>query len=347
MTELQVFWFVALGLLLTGYAILDGFDLGVGTLHLFARSEFAKDSDEHGERRILLNSIGPLWDGNEVWLVTFGGALFAAFPRAYATALSGFYMPFMLLLVTLIGRAVAIEFRSKRPERWWRAYWDFSFSAASTLVTFISGVAVGNSIRGVPIDVEGEFAGSLATLLNPYAAAVGAFAVLTSAMHGSVYLALKTDGALRKRVTSWMWTSFGLFLIGYVAVTMMTLVSVPTALKNFERWPAAWVLVGLNVLAIANIPRAIHQDRARYAFISSSATIASLVFLFGMAMFPNLLNSTPAPQHSLSIYNASSSETTLRLMQIVAFIGVPLILTYTATVYWIFRGKTRLDDSSY
>ncbi|MGE3670733.1 MAG: cytochrome d ubiquinol oxidase subunit II [Polyangiaceae bacterium] len=347
MSGLQVFWFTALGLLLTGYAILDGFDLGVGTLHLFAKSEFSKDSDEHGERRILLNAIGPLWDGNEVWLVTFGGALFAAFPRAYATALSGFYMPFMLLLVTLIGRAVAIEFRSKRPERWWRAYWDFSFSAASTLVTFIAGVAVGNAIRGIPIDSDGEYAGTLMTLLNPYAAAVGGFAVVTSAMHGSIYLALKTEGALRKRVTSWMWTSFGLFLVGYVGVTIVTLVGVPGALRNFERWPAAWALVALNVLAIANIPRAIHQGRAGYAFISSAATIASLVFLFGMAMFPNLLHSTPAPEHSLSIYNASSSETTLRLMRVVAFIGVPLILTYTTTVYWIFRGKTRIDDSSY
>ncbi|MCA9629768.1 MAG: cytochrome d ubiquinol oxidase subunit II [Myxococcales bacterium] len=347
MTDLQVFWFVALGLLLTGYAILDGFDLGVGTLHLFAKSEFARGSDEHGERRVLLNSIGPLWDGNEVWLVTFGGALFAAFPRAYATALSGFYLPFMLLLVTLIGRAVAIEFRSKRPERWWRAYWDFSFSAASSLVTFIAGVAVGNAIRGIPIDAEGEYAGTLTTLINPYAIAVGAFAVVTSAMHGSVYLALKTEGDLRRRVTGWMWTSFGLFLVGYIGVTMLTLVSVPRALDNFERWPAAWVLVALNVLAIANIPRAIHLGRAGYAFVSSSATIASLVFLFGMAMFPNLLHSTPVPEHSLSIYNASSSEKTLRLMRVVAFIGVPLILTYTTTVYWIFRGKTRLDDSSY
>ncbi len=347
MTGLQVFWFTALGLLLTGYAILDGFDLGVGTLHLFARSEFSKHTDQHGERRILLNAIGPLWDGNEVWLVTFGGALFAAFPRAYATALSGFYLPFMLLLVTLIGRAVAIEFRSKRPERWWRAYWDFSFSAASTLVTFIAGVAVGNAIRGIPIDGDGEYAGGLMTLINPYALGVGAFAVVTAAMHGSMYLALKTEGQLRKRVQGWMWTSFGLFLIGYLGVTIMTLVSVPQALTNFERWPIAWTLVALNVLAIANIPRAIQRGRAGYAFVSSSATIASLVFLFGMAMFPNLLHSTAEPHNSLTIYNASSSETTLRLMRTVAFIGVPLILTYTTTVYWIFRGKTRLDDSSY
>src|SRR5690606_13614919 len=180
--DLNTFWFLALGVLLTGYAILDGFDLGVGALHLFARSEFAPGATEHGERRILLNAIGPLWDGNEVWLVTFGGALFAAFPEAYATALSGFYLPFMGLLVALIGRAVAIEFRSKRPERWWRAYWDFSFSAASTLVVFIAGIAVGNAIRGIPIGADREFHGTLAGLLNPYALSLGAFAVVTPTM---------------------------------------------------------------------------------------------------------------------------------------------------------------------
>jgi cytochrome d ubiquinol oxidase subunit II len=157
--DLQVFWFVTLGVLLTGYVVLDGFDLGVGTLHLFVRDDM--------ERRLVLNSIGPLWDGNEVWLVTFGGALFAAFPDVYATAFTAFYLPFMLLLVFLIGRAVSIEFRSKFQARWWRSYWDVSFAAASTLILLVAGVAVGNSIQGMPLGSNREFAGRLWDLFRP------------------------------------------------------------------------------------------------------------------------------------------------------------------------------------
>src|SRR5688572_299351 len=196
MTFLQLFWFVLLGVLLAGYAILDGFDLGVGVLHLCVR----KDHD----RRVLMNSIGPLWDGNEVWLVVFGGALFAAFPRAYATAFSGFYTPFMLLLFCLIFRGVSMEFRSKQEWPAWRRFWDGSFFASSTLATFLFGVAVGNSIRGLPVDKDGEMRASLLDLLHPYAILVGLFAVATFAMHGSIYLYLKTEGELQQRIRKWM-----------------------------------------------------------------------------------------------------------------------------------------------
>ena len=337
--DLNFFWFVILGVLLTGYAILDGFDLGVGIMHLFAKTDT--------ERRLLMNSIGPLWDGNEVWLVTFGGAMFAAFPHAYATAFSGFYLPFMLLLFALIFRAVSMEFRSKQDMRWWRRTWDVSFTVASTLATFLFGVAVGNMMIGLPIGADMEFAGTLFDLLGPFPLLVGAFAVATFAMHGSIYLYLKTEGELQQRIQRWMWSTFGIFLVLYIFVTMATLVLLPSAVANFRDIPWAWVVVVLNVLAIANIPRAIYLGKPGYAFISSAATIGALTFLFGFALFPNLIVSSLDPAWNLTIYNAASSQKTLGIMQIVAFIGMPFVLGYTIAIYWIFRGKTKMDKFSY
>jgi len=195
--DIHIFWFATLGILLTGYAILDGFDLGVGIVHLTAKT----DTD----RRIYMNSIGPLWDGNEVWLVTFGGALFAAFPDVYATAFSGFYLPFMLLLFGLIFRAVSLEFRSKQESVKWRKFWDVSFFSASVLVTFLFGVAVGNSIMGIPIGADKEFSGTLIDLLQPYSLLIGVLAIATFAMHGSIFLYLKTEGETQTRLQPIMW----------------------------------------------------------------------------------------------------------------------------------------------
>ena len=244
--DLHLFWFVLLGALLTGYAILDGFDLGVGIVHLAARGD--------DERRVLMNAIGPLWDGNEVWLVTFGGALFAAFPRAYAAVFSAFYLPFMLLLFALIFRAVSMEFRSKHDGAAWRRFWDVAFSAASTTATFLMGVAVGDSMLGIPIGRDGDYTGGIAELLRPYALLVGVLAVATFAMHGSIYLHLKTEGELQQRIHGWMWRTFGFFLVAYMLVTVVTLVTVPGATRNFTHVPWAWVVVLLNILAVANIP---------------------------------------------------------------------------------------------
>jgi cytochrome bd ubiquinol oxidase subunit II len=339
MMDLQVLWFVLLGVLLTGYAILDGFDLGVGILHLSVRK------DE--ERRILMNSIGPLWDGNEVWLVTFGGALFAAFPHAYATAFSGFYLPFMLLLFCLIFRGVSMEFRSKKEGRVWRGFWDTAFCLASTLATFLFGVAVGDSIKGLPIGPDMEFSGTLRDLLGPYPLLVGLFTVSLFALHGSIYLYLKTEGELQKRIQRWMWKTFGIFLIFYVGTTIYTLVSLPDAVRNFRQIPGAWLVVVLNILAIANIPRAIYSGRPFYAFMSSCGTIAALIFLFGIALFPNLITSILNPQWSLTIYNSASSEKTLKIMGLIALSGMPFVLTYTSVIYWVFRGKVKMGRTSY
>lgn len=337
--DLHLFWFVLLGVLLTGYAILDGFDLGVGILHPAARRD--------DERRVFMNAIGPLWDGNEVWLVTFGGALFAAFPRAYAAVFSAFYLPFMLLLFALIFRAVSMEFRSKHEGAAWRRFWDGSFYAASALATFLMGVAVGDSMVGIPIGPDGDFTGGILDLLRPYALLVGVLAVATFAMHGAIYLHLKTEGELQQRLHGWMWRTFGLFLVAYMVVTVVTLVTLPAATRNFVRIPWAWVVVLLNILAVANIPRAIFKGRPFDAFVSSSCTIAALVFLFGVALFPNLIVSSGDPAWSLTITNAASSEKTLAIMRTIAILGMPFVAAYTAVVYWVFRGKVQLGKFSY
>jgi cytochrome d ubiquinol oxidase subunit II len=335
--DLNVFWFLVLGTLLAGYAVLDGFDLGVGTLHLLARGDH--------ERRLSMNSIGPVWDGNEVWLVTFGGALFAAFPNAYATAFSGFYLPLMAVLAGLIFRAVALEFRSKQPAGWWRGTWDVAFFASSVLTTFLMGTAVGAAIGGVPVGADMEYAGRLGDLVHPYSLLVGAFAVALFALHGAVYLYMKTEGEYQARVRGWIWPLVGSFGALYMLTTIVTLITIPRATANFARYPWAWALVVLAVGAIANIPRAVYRDRPVAAFASSSATIAALVGLFGLAQFPNMITSTLG--HSLTIYNAASSAKTLGIMQIVVFIGMPFVLTYTAVIYWVFRGKVRVDHHGY
>ncbi|MCB9698751.1 MAG: cytochrome d ubiquinol oxidase subunit II [Alphaproteobacteria bacterium] len=332
-------WFVLLGVLLGGYAILDGFDLGVGMLH----NLIAKDDTE---RRLVLNSIGPLWDGNEVWLVTFGGALFAAFPEAYATTFSGFYLPFVLLLFMLMFRAAAIEFRSKVHTRTWRALWDGAFTVASLGATVLMGVAVGNLVWGVPLK-DGVMRASVLELLHPYALLMGAMTVALFAMHGSLFLYLKTEGELQERVVPWMWRTFGVFNGLYVLVTMATLVERPEVTRHLQEYPAAWALVALNVAAVANIPRCIHHRSAGQAFASSSFVVAVLVFLLGAALYPNLVPALGDPEESLTVYQAASSEATLKLMAGIAVLGMPMVLSYTALVYWTFRGKVKLGEFSY
>jgi cytochrome d ubiquinol oxidase subunit II len=337
--DLNLLWFVLLGILLAGYAILDGFDLGVGILHPAARNE--------KERRVMINSIGPLWDGNEVWLVTFGGAMFAAFPNAYATVFSGFYVAFMLLLFALIFRAVSIEFRSKRDSKGWKLFWDYSFFGASALATFLFGVAAGNALMGIPIDANGVFTGSFFDLIRPYPILIGLLTVSFAVMHGAIYLYLKTEGELQQLVHRWMWRGFGLTLICYMLATIFTLALMPQAVRNFHeyRWP--WVIVVLTVLAFANIPRAIFLGRPFYAFLSSSSTILALVFMFSLTLYPNLVVSSTSPGFSLNVFNAASSQKTLSIMAIIALIGMPFVLAYTTAIYWAFRGKVKITEHSY
>lgn len=340
-TTLQLVWFLLVGVLMAGYAILDGFDLGVGILHLFARDDT--------ERRVFMNSIGPLWDGNEVWLVVFGGALFSAFPNAYAAAFSGFYVGFMLLLACLIFRGVSMEFRSKQEWPAWRHFWDVAFSLSSLLATFLFGVIVGNCMQGLPLGADGDFTRSLTLpdLLNPYSVLTGLFAVYTFAMHGAIYLYLKTEGELQERVHRWMWTTFLFFLGHYVLLSICTLAYVERSTAKYAEYPLLWLMPLLNVLAIANIPRAIASGKPFDAFLSSSAAIAAFTFLFGSTLFPNLIVSNIDPTYSLTVANAASTEKTLGIMLVVAILGLPFVLAYTATVYWVFRGKVQVGKFSY
>jgi len=337
--DLNIVWYILVGVLFTGYAMLDGFDLGVGALHLFVRK------DEH--RRLLLNSIGPVWDGNEVWLVTGGGALFAAFPEAYATVFSGFYLPFMLLLCSLIFRAVAIEFRSKEHWTWWRQFWDVAFSTGSLVSSLLIGVAMGNIVRGIPLDADHEFAGTFFGLLNPYALLMGITTVLLFAMHGAIYLAMKTDGELLAIVTRWIPRLIGLFLASYFLFNMYTLIEVPWVLETVRARPYVFFLVAANVLIVLNIPREIHRGREFYAFLSSCTAMGLMMATFGLTYFPNMVLSNPDPANSLTIWNAASTQKTLGIMLVIALIGVPLVLSYTACIYWVFRGKTTLTKHSY
>ena len=337
--DLNVIWFGLVGVLLTGYAILDGFDLGVGALHLLTRK------DEH--RRLMINAIGPVWDGNEVWLVTGGGALFAAFPEVYATVFSGFYLAFMLLLCMLIFRAVAIEFRSKQPMRWWRQMWDISFSVASIGGSLLLGVAFGNIIWGVPLNGQREFVGSFLGLLNPYALLVGVTTVTLFMMHGAIYVVLKTEGELHEKARGWINNTIIFFIICYGLTTMATLLYVPHMSQHMRAYPVFFAVPVLTMLAVANIPREIYHGRDFLAFLSSGATVAGLMALVAIGIFPNLVLSRPNPELSLTIYNAASSPKTLTIMLIIAAIGVPIVLAYTSSIYYIFRGKVKLDPMSY
>lgn len=337
--DLALIWFILVGVLLTGYAILDGFDFGVGALQLFVKK------DEH--RRIFLNAIGPVWDGNEVWLVTGGGALFAAFPEAYATVFSGFYLPFMLLLCALIFRAVAIEFRSKEPWPWWREMWDVAFMASSVLAAFLIGVAMGNIVRGVPLDADHEFAGTLLGLLNPYSLFMGVTVVLLFTMHGAIYLVMKTDGELHDIVRGWVPRLIGLFLAAYILFNFYTLLALPQVYATVQSRPWIVIVMAAAVLVILNIPREFHKGRDFNAFVSSCAGMALMMAAFGLTSFPNMVLSNPAPENSLTIVNAASSPKTLWIMLIIAVIGVPIVLAYTACIYYIFRGKTTLTKHSY
>lgn len=337
---LATIWFGLLGVLLVGYAILDGFDLGVGIMHLIIPK---KDR----ERRLSMNSIGPLWDGNEVWLITFGGALFAAFPEAYASIFSGFYTAFFLLLFALILRAVSMEFRGKMEDTRWRSTWDTAFCVGSFLATLLFGVAVGNVMIGIPLDAKGNFTGTIFTQLNPYSLLVGVFAVSLFAMHGSIYLYLKTEGELQERARIWMWRTFFFFAAMYVIVSATTLAVVPHAADNFREFPIAYVVPLLTVLAVLNIPRGIHKRQARFSFVSSCCTIAAMVFLLGVAVFPNIVRNAVEGVGDITVYTAASSEKTLGIMLLIVVLGFPFVLAYTAAIYWTFRGKTKLDPDSY
>ena len=337
--DLNATWFVLYAVLLIGYALLDGFDLGVGVLHLFAR-------DEH-ERRLHLNAIGPVWDGNEVWLLTAGGALFAAFPPVYATVFSGFYLPLMLVLAALIARAVSLEFRGKVDSPLWRRAWDLSFGLGSLTALLLFGVAVGNIVRGIAVDAAGNYVGGFFALLNPYALLSGVATVAIFVMHGVLWLRLKTDGPLAQRMGRTATRMWIVLLLLYLAITVATFFAAPRLFARALDRPLFWVFFLTMMTGIFIMPPAISAARNKLAFLGSALATTGIIAATAVCMFPVLVPSSLDPAFSLDIYNASSTQRTLGVMLIIAGIGMPLVIGYTSWIYWTFRGKVELDEHSY
>ena len=339
MTTLQVTWFFLVGVLLTGYAILDGFDLGVGIWHLKAK--------KNKDRRKFLNAIGPVWDGNEVWLLTGAGAIFAAFPMVYATVFSGFYLALMLILFGLIFRAVSIEFRSQKEDINWRNKWDLAFSVGSMIPALLYGVAIGNLLRGVKLDASGQFAGSFFGLLNPYALIIGVTGFAMFATHGALFIVLKTEGKIAQEAKGWAQKAWKAYLALFGIATLFTFVFERHLLTNFMSLPVLWVIPIVAVFSIAMIGFYNKRDSAWSAFISSSVSIAGMMALVGASLFPNLVRSLTNPAWSLTVANSSSSQLTLTVMLVITLIGMPLVLGYTWFVYKTFSGKVKQEHIIY
>jgi len=337
--DYNVWWFLVFGAVISGYAILDGFDLGAGSLHLFLNKEQS--------RRIAMNAIGPIWDGNEVWLVIGGGALFAGFPVAYAAIFSAFYVPFMIFLVGLIFRAVSIEFRSKEPWAWWRKGWDIVYCFASIVISLCLGLMLGNVVEGLPLNANREFAGDTGTFFNPFAIFVAITTLALFMTHGAIYLMMKTENRLfvKMYVLANNFTIF--FVVSFVITTVYTLLYLPHLGDFFRSRPAWFTIPLLMILAIANIPRQVKVGKYRFAFLSSTVTISLLLIMVALEVFPYLLYSPQHPENSITVYNAASSSRTMHILLIMALVGTPLVGIYTSFVFWTFKGKVKLDEMSY
>jgi cytochrome d ubiquinol oxidase subunit II len=333
-------WYALFVLIIAGYLILDGSDMGVGILHM----PLARDDVE---RRTFLNSIGPVWDGNEVWLVIAGGVLFAVFPLVYASLFSGFYLAFMLVLLVMILRTVAIEFRSKERSPRWRSAWDTIFWAASVGLALLLGVAFGNILSGVPIDADGDMHVSLISLLNPFSLLVGVTTVAMFAMHGAMFLTMKTDGDLLARIERRLPGLIGAFFVlnTLVVIAMVLFRQQITTRYTTDIWPVIFPAAAL--VALIGAWWFERRGERLLAFVASSATIALLIISGAIGLYPNLLISSTDPAFNLTATNAASADNTLTVCLIVALIGIPFILLYTAGVYYFFRGKTVVAQDSY
>jgi cytochrome d ubiquinol oxidase subunit II len=330
---LRDIWFVLIGVLLAGYAVLDGFDLGVGALLPF----LAKNEDE---KRTLIGAVGPVWDGNEVWLLAGGGALFAAFPMAYATVFSGFYLALMLVLFALILRAVSLEFRAHDPAR--KRLWEAAFVGGSTVPAILFGVALGNVIVGVPLDARTEFTGSVFTLLRPLPLVFGLLGLCAFLLHGAVYASLKSEGTLRRRAQRMSLALTVPFAAAFALSFIMVRIYLPSAVKSIPAWACAAVVLASLVFLVA----ALKKGRDGRAFFFSSAAFLGLWGIVGAIQYPALVRATD-PALSLTIRNASSSALTLKVMLIIALVGMPLVVGYTIFAFRVFKGKVRTGGAAY
>ncbi len=322
--ELTTVWFLLIAVLWTGYLFLEGFDFGVGILlPVVGRTD--------AERRVVINTIGPVWDGNEVWLLVAGGATFAAFPNWYATLFSGFYLALLLILVALIVRGVAFEYRSKRDNPVWRAWWDRAIVFGSALPALLWGVALANVVHGVPIDAAGNYTGDLLTLLNPYGLLGGVVTLGLFTLHGAHFLTLRTTGEVRQRaqrVAS---------MLAPVVIVAGAAFLVWTQLGLGKTW--TWAPVAVGAVALVGSAVANRAGRDGWAFLGTGVTIAmAVVVLFG-SLYPNVMPSSTDPAFNLTIDNASSTSYTLTVMTWVAVLLTPVVLLYQGWTYWVFRRR--------
>ncbi|MGD9999502.1 MAG: cytochrome d ubiquinol oxidase subunit II [Ilumatobacteraceae bacterium] len=331
--ELTTVWFILIAVLWIGYFVLEGFDFGVGVLLPFlARTQV--------ERRVMINTIGPVWDGNEVWVLVAGGATFAAFPEWYATLFSGFYLPLFLILISLIFRNVAFEYRGKRDDARWRAWWDRAIFLGSLLPAVLWGVAFGNVVRGVEIGADKEYAGTLFDLLNPYALLGGAVTLGLFVTHGAVFVSLKTTGDIRVRARS---TAIATGLV--TAVLALAFLGWTWALRDGAAH-VGWflVLAALAALCLVTGLVATRAGREGWAFIATAATIAAAVGGLFVALFPDVMPSSVDEAYSLTTTNAASTHTTLVIMTWVAALFTPVVLAYQSWSYIVFRRRIGVQD---
>ncbi len=327
---LNTLWFILITVLFIGFFFLEGFDYGVGML-----LPFLGKTDE--ERRAIINTIGPVWDGNEVWLITAGGASFAAFPHFYATLFSGFYLALVLMLLGLILRGVSFEFRSKVESPGWRSLWDWVIFATGLLIALLWGVAVGNLMRGIPVKGDMNYYGGLLPLLNPFSILSGLVFVFLFAMHGASFLSLKTTDPIMSRAKE---TAMKLWL-PTVVLTVLLVIWAFVGTDQFKGPAAGLAILAALIAAVALLLAGWFgkQDRFGWAFIMGSLTIVFATVMVFAGTYPNLIKSTLNPDWSLTIYNASSSPYTLKVMTIVAFLLVPIVLIYQAWTYWTFKER--------
>ncbi len=334
MIDLNTVWFILIGVLFTGFFFLEGFDYGVGIL-----MPFLGKTDQ--QRRVIINSIGTFWDGNEVWLLTAGGAMFAAFPHWYATLFSGFYLALLLILLALIVRGVAFEFRSKHDHPRWRTTWDWGLCVGSFVPALLWGVALANIIRGVPIDAEMNYVGGFFNLLNPFALVGGLAFLSVFLLHGAIFLNLKTEGDIReraRRTAQRIWPVslalvLGFVVYGYFATDMFTRLGV-----NPGVFP---VFAGI---ALASVGWFLSRSFCGWAFAMTGLTIAFSTITVFMGLFPRVMVSSLDAANHLTIYNASSTPYTLKVMTIIALVFTPIVLVYQGWTYWVF--KRRLSETS-
>lgn len=333
--ELHNVWFVLIAVLWIGYFFLEGFDFGVGVLtKLLARGRT--------EKRVLINTIGPVWDGNEVWLLTAGGATFAAFPEWYATLFSGFYLPLLIILVCLIIRGVAFEYRAKRPEENWQRNWEEAIFWTSLIPAVLWGVAFGNIVRGVKIDSEMEYVGTFGDLLNPYALLGGLVTLALFTFHGTVFAALKTVGDIRARARALA------LKLGLVTAVLALGFLIWTQADKGDGWSLGAMLVA--AVSLVGAIGAIKMGREGWSFALSGVTIAAAVAMLFFTLFPNVMPSSLDPAWSLTVTNASSSPYTLKIMTWCAAIAAPLVMLYQGWTYWVFRkriGTQHIADAAH